>query len=338
MNAEADDMAGNGAPELDGLRQKVVRMVRRLKPGVHDVRLKVAGTRVDARLKVVESSQTLIANFHGAYSGGARKPPLFGGFFKEIPEAHQISMADPSILARPGSRIAWYAGHEGFDTQAVLLEVLRGVIIGLAAPRMVMVGASGGGFAALYFGHCLERSITVAINPQTCILAYSPRLVEEYRRTCWPSLDDNAQLEQVTRTSLVDLYGAGFRNSVIYVQSMGDRTHSHIHMMPFAGAAGATEGGRNLLLHSDFNGEIGHVFSRELLTDWVRAAVASPTRTAADLLATWHRLRQGSTGIPQPPLVTEASQGPGGAGSHGFSAGDLALAERLRNWREPSQG
>lgn len=333
---QADGAGAGKANELVALRRSVVRAVRQMAPGIHDLRLKFEGTRVDARLKIVPNAKTLIANFHGAYNGGSRKPPLFGGFFREVPDAHQISLADPSILARPGSRIAWYAGHEGFDTQAVLFEVLRGVILARSTPRVVLVGASGGGFAALYFGHCLPRSITVAINPQTDILAYSPRLVEEYRRICWPSLTDNRQLKDVTRTSLADLYREGFSNSVIYVQSMGDRVHSHRHMMPFAGAAAATRAGRNVVLHSDFAGQMGHVFSPDMFIDWVRAAALSPTKDATDLLTTWHQLRDaGGRAAPQEKGKAGERGNPARTRApDGFAPDDLALAERLRSWRD----
>lgn len=332
-------MSDRSDKELNDLKQRVVRQVRRLNPGTHDLRLHHAGTRLDARIKVVAQPEgqtpALVANFHGAYTGGRRKPPLFGGFFSEVPGAHQISLADPSVLARPGTRIAWYAGHAGFDTQAAMLALLKGAIIGLGANRQVLVGASGGGFAALCFSHCLPRSVAVVANPQTDILAYSPRLVEEYRKSCWPALAENEQLRAVTRTSMVELYGTGFTNSVVYIQSMGDRTHSQLHMMPFAGATAAQKGARNLLIHSDFDGVAGHVLSREALGQWVRAAVSSSSLQAADLLETWHGLRSETASIASAPAPDKApsTDSHAAASAASFVSDDLALAARLKDWR-----
>jgi hypothetical protein len=78
--------------------------------------------------------------------------------------------------------------------------------------------------------------------------------VAAYRQACWPDLADNAELDGVTMADCNALYGAGFRNLVVYIQSLGDKHHRRAHMLPFAAAIAGLAQADRVLFHSDFTG------------------------------------------------------------------------------------
>ncbi|WP_225205320.1 hypothetical protein [Novosphingobium huizhouense] len=379
------------------LHREVYRTFGRLRPRFHRLSFEAPGGKVDLRVKLVEGATRLVVNFHGALDREKRDLPVFVNGVPGIADAHQISVADPtmSLLDKP-FRISWYAGHEGFDAQGVIGTILNAAARALKAQRTVYFGNSGGGFAALYFSWLHRGSIAVVGNPQTDIAAHFPTPVADYLRYCWPSLSGADELPRVIRSNLAALYREGFPNTVIYIQSLGDRMHYQNHMLPFAAAVAGTPDARRFLLHSDFGGTLGHVASPQDCTDWVGAACNAPTKDPTDILTTLHALRsarsanpllaglmrrkpalpvapaprRGATAkaapdraerpaavaagaapaaAPQPPAPsTEAASAAMAAAAapppartadpRGFAAEDLAIAERLRAWREANAG
>src|SRR5690606_37414963 len=126
-----------------------------------------------------------------------------------------------------------YAGnlHQP-DLQDTILRAIRRCIEALTPERVVFFGASGGGFAALYFSSLVADSLAVVMNPQTDIAAYLPGPVKVWRETCWDGADLTALPGTVT-TDLVQHYSArSMQNHVAYLQN---RTDSHVdaHMRPW---------------------------------------------------------------------------------------------------------
>lgn len=131
----------------------------------------------------------------------------------------------------------------------------------------------------------------VTANPQVRIANYSQRLVELYRERYWPEVTDNESLDGVTCADLIPLYEHGHENTIIYVQSMGDRVHFMRHFLPFSGALHRAQGEDRFILQSDFSGELGHFIDADLCLSWVKAACASSSRQPDELLKTWHTTR-----------------------------------------------
>src|SRR5262245_11817289 len=91
--------------------------------------------------------------FAGAVDRARGVLPQFGGHLlgATVP-ATVIGIADPSLERGPRLSTAWYAGHEGFETQRTLPGLLERVVQACRAERVIFLGASAGGFAALYYG------------------------------------------------------------------------------------------------------------------------------------------------------------------------------------------
>ncbi|KPF53380.1 hypothetical protein IP65_13355 [Novosphingobium sp. AAP1] len=279
------------------------------------------------RVRLVPQATRMVVSLHGAADPARRHRGVFNGFNPDLADCIQVSVSDPSLQVPGDFAIAWYAGHQGFDTPALLARAFAEMAKAWGIERTIFFGTSGGGFAALAQSHAMPGSIAVVGNPQTRIARYHAPLVSAYRAACWPALASNAALDGVIMADCTALYGAGFRNLVVYIQSLGDRHHRRAHMLPFAAAiAGLTEADR-VLFHSDFHGVHGHSLPRDAYADWLRAAVISPTATPADLLDTWHALRQ----RPAPPTVPGGGK-PAKAKPGQVDAAAQAASTRLEAW------
>lgn len=316
------------------LQHQIRSTVADLPPGVHELSLTAQGLPIQLKLRIEEGATALLTHFHGAVNREIRKVPQFPSWTPGIGKAHQISIPDPSmsLLDRPFN-IAWYAGHEGFDTQAILRAIFAAMTESLGVERTIYFGNSGGGFAALYYSHCDPGSFAVVGNPQTDILAHHDAPVSRYLAQCWPSLMSSRDIATATCSSLPALYRQGFENTVIYVQSLGDRFHYVRHMLPFVQAiAGQPNAGR-LLMQCDFNGRLGHAAEPRHYLDWMKAIISSPTTDVGEILKTLHSAR--GSAAPAPPAAPRRAGklASDAASPTPFDNDDIAMAERLRKWR-----
>ena len=196
--------------------------------------------------------------------------------------------------------------------------------------------------------------------------------VGDYMRYCWPSLKGVEDLAGVNRSDLTSLYSEGFSNTVIYIQSLGDRMHYQNHMLPFAAAVSKSPDARRFLLHSDFAGTLGHVTNPRDCADWVAAVCKAKTKEPTEILTTLTSLRSARSGssllgpllrrktvakkparrptadtLPTTPpraVMAAADHRPpmpepvprattGERPARSFDSADLAIAARLRAWQ-----
>ena len=340
MDPAMIDARADGPRFLRGVRSKFAS----IRPGDHKFSVAVGPTRVHFSARIVREAKQLLFTFHGAVDRERHKSAPFNGFFPGLHDTHQIAISDPSLAESRDFRVAWFAGHAGFDTQYHVRGALRTIAKALQIERTIYFGTSAGGFAALYFSYFAPRSIALVFNPQTHISSYHGTLVTRYREVCWPALASNEELDGVTCADLAALYGQGFRNTVIYNQSMGDRHHAALHMPRFVGALAGKPFARHFLLHSDYKGVDGHVSDHPAYLEWVNAVVACPSDDPRDLLKTWHAVRSTSapvaqaTGAPAAPPAagTPAAAAPA-ASKATFRPEDLETARRLRAFQEASR-
>ena len=322
---------------------KFLRRVRStfaaLKPGDHTINVPIGNTRIQFRARIVAGSKKVLFTFHGAVNRETTRTTPFNSFFPALTDTHQIAVSDPSLVVSRDFRVGWFAGHAGFDTQFHLRGALRTIASALDVDRTIFFGSSAGGFAALYFSYFTPRSIAIVFNPQTSILNYHSQHISPYRNACWPETTCNEDLMKVTCADVTKLYAQGFRNTVVYCQSMGDWHHASRHMLPFVAAIAGQTQARRLLLHSDYKGQEGHVSDYESFRDWALAASSSPSDDPRDLLNVWHVIRsRPSASAEATGMAIPASDAPGAAPvRRAFRAEDIETARRLRAFQEASR-
>jgi pimeloyl-ACP methyl ester carboxylesterase len=232
-------------------------------------------------------SPVVIFVFAGAVDRARRALPQFGGhLLRTAVPATVIGIADPSLGRGPKLSTAWYAGHEGFETQRILPELLGRVAAACGAERVIFLGASAGGFAALYYAWRYPGSVAVVINAQTDIERHYVRLRSAYRAVCWPGLGKEERLSGAIATSVVGCYAGRFDNTVVYLQNASDAMHVRNHFAPFLAAIDEQKHGR-LLARLAYWGREGHKPppTREWFA-WLTAAIEAPSASAEDILRT----------------------------------------------------
>ncbi|MFE1083464.1 hypothetical protein [Brevibacterium sediminis] len=176
---------------------------------------------------------TTVVFFHAAITKAVRRYPVFSGStFSEDIAANRLFISDPSLYVDSRIKLGWYAGS---SRQPKLQDALTEIISRFDDPdhRLVFFGASGGGFASLYYATHFPGSIAVPVNPQTTIRNYVPVIVNRYLTCAWDGLPVD---ELPVCTDVIELYRRPVANSVIYVQNSGDSGHMDQHYSPFMNA------------------------------------------------------------------------------------------------------
>jgi len=263
------------------------------------------GGELPVSVRLRESS-SLVFTFSGAVDRDTHTLPRFAalGLDDHVP-ASIIGISDPSLARSDEMKLAWYAGHEGFELQQILPQLLQHIIESLGATRVAFVGSSGGGFAALYYSWQVPGSIAVVSNPQTNLNRYNRGLLENYRAACWPSLGQHAQLEEKIAIDLGPLYAKRCVNTMIYLQVASDFYHIRRHFAPFVATLPGKYADRLIVRMANW-GRRGHIpVPATIWIPWVNAALTAPETTAASIEKTW--AEQNPLAIPPLKSLPRAS-------------------------------
>lgn len=195
------------------------------------------GLPMDILIDPVAGATTTIVSFHPAVTNTNVTRPYFVGttVFSGI-NANKVYFSDPSLELSDDLTLAWFAGNSSQpETQQAIVQVLQHVLDGLRAPHAILYGASGGGFAALYYSSQLPTSMAIAVNPQTDILKYYDHHILRYTKPAWNMHSISkakASLPLRIRSNVIDVYSGGAENSVLYLQNARDEHHVNEHMQP----------------------------------------------------------------------------------------------------------
>jgi len=171
-------------------------------------------------------ARTTVVFFHAALGAAVTSTPVFSGrgITADI-DANIICVSDPSLHL--GLELAWFAGNSAQPLQWDLGNVLRHALTAVpSGQHIVFFGASGGGFAAMFYSHQFPASVAIAVNPQTDINAYTPHFVREYAQAAWDVEDIGCAPIQ---SNLADVNARGFPNSVALIQNVQDGHHRDRH-------------------------------------------------------------------------------------------------------------
>ncbi len=271
------------------------------------------------------TGDVLVVIFHGAMDRATRTIPRFQSFIPETGSAHQLSIADETLSVSDDLAAAWYAGSEDFAFQSILPDLLKAFAKRIGTPRRIYVGGSSGGYAALYYSWADENSLCVAVNPQTKIEDYIPRVKKKYFDRAWPNATSLDEIKQQCEIDLSTLYAKSFDNTVIYVQSTGDMRHFSSQMPPFLTAA--LQKPEKFILQCSYWGIPNHSLSvpPAFYYNWVKAAILSPTWDRQKLLDTYYTLTTQS----QPAAASQPAGKPKPA--HSYDPQDIERANFLRD-------
>lgn len=234
------------------------------------VTVRVGDTSLDAVVDVhAGGSDTAFVSFSAALSVSEWTVPYFVGttLAGDLP-VHRVMLSDPGLDTPGTPRLAWYAGTQQVSG-SLIAEFLTWIVESLHVSRVVLFGASGGGFAALNYARYFPGSSVVAVNPQTNLLRYYPESWMKYAESAFGAKTPNAAAEVIRERTVYDLcavYSNCADTSVLYVQNETDAFHIVEHMHPFLG-----------LCSSD-------VEVRVLMGDWGTGHVAPPREELQEIV------------------------------------------------------
>ena len=249
---------------------------------------------------------TTVVVFHTALSPQMTTVPVFSGL--EITaglDTNLVCVSDPSLSRDDTLKLAWFAGNQDQPLQRDLPTILRHILASQGAEHVVFFGASGGGFAALYYSHFFPGSLALPMNPQIIVKDYDDDAALAYATACFGA----ATLEQA-RAVLADrvtgdvrhLYRGGFTNTVGYVQNLMDTHHLYRQLAHFLGAVPTSP--RMNLLVEDWGR--GHIPPPRELTRTVLRSVVDAEGDWTGALA-----RLGFESAPAPSWPVDSARGPG---------------------------
>jgi len=234
-----------------------------LTDGLHVV-ADVSGLPVEILIQGVEAESNGIALpvfFTGAVDKRSEKTgPFFSGrTLAEMADCGFVAVSDPTLSVDGSLGLAWYAGSRHQDAQRKITDLLA-KISECFSRELLLIGGSGGGFAALYFGYQLGEKCSVVVwNPQTDIFKYSPSASKAYFESAFgPDILSALQAprwEEPTKKFLTDFPityelmslaedGTPPRRMLIF-QNASDWHVGH-HFAPFVSAAGFKHMGRGI--------------------------------------------------------------------------------------------
>ncbi|MDK1329072.1 D-glucuronyl C5-epimerase family protein [Arthrobacter sp. zg-Y1143] len=193
-------------------------------------------------LFIPNDSDTLIVAFHGALVRNDVELPRFEwlGTLRERPE-NLLFVADTTLSLSDKLTLGWYIGTAEDDLTQKIARYIRHVQAVRGIKRTILLGSSGGGYAALALATLLEDSCAVAFSPQTNVFDFTQGHTDNLIKYVFPQYSNADELMKrwPERFSLIERYKVSPSPSrFIYFQNLGDIEHNLKHKRPFAESLG----------------------------------------------------------------------------------------------------
>lgn len=171
--------------------------------------------------------------FSAAVGRSVTTLPVFNGMkVTNGLNSNVVLISDPTLALDENLKVGWYAGNQH---QPYLQRVLTTIIKSFQGDgRVVLFGASGGGFPALHQNMRLSNATTFLVNPSVDLTvrpAYS-----RYLETAW-GLGLDEELPENVVTDLKPAYSKWVGNQVFYLQNSFDELFCTTQFWPFLRAA-----------------------------------------------------------------------------------------------------
>jgi pimeloyl-ACP methyl ester carboxylesterase len=188
-------------------------------------------------LVIPRDSRTLVVALHGALNREVYTLPRFEWRTTLEPRNESLLfLADTALQASSDLKLAWYTGSASDDLTARYAALVRSVAVQCGADQIVLLGFSGGGFAALALAPLLAGSVALAFSPQVSIGNYYRVFADAYAEALFPQLGsfDEAEAAYGHRLNLLESYkDPDMNTNFVYVQNSGDAHHVSHHYRPF---------------------------------------------------------------------------------------------------------
>jgi hypothetical protein len=191
------------------------------------------------------------------FSAAVQRARVTGPVFSGRTLATQLGLplaavADPQLAVDPDLNLAWYAGSAAMPRLSRRIAALIDHLAAIAGAQLMLIGGSGGGFAALaVLDHLRSPASAYVWNPQTSITRYYPRSWRQYARSALPQLS-RAVVEPTADLAAAALSAADIEHDltarprygghlIVYLQNCSDAFHADNHLRQYAAVNGLAD-------------------------------------------------------------------------------------------------
>lgn len=194
-------------------------------------------------MELIDEGKPLLICFNAAVPKREfREYPFFSGLqISDELKCPLIALADPSLQLSYNLSLAWYLGNSGsMGLQRSISDFVKKISGAVDIPP-VLIGGSGGGFAALAT-KAVDPAVgcnAVVWNPQVSVTGYYQTFVRRYVDTCFSDflLDSpDRQVDFFEENKMVHdlcLVGSDFNGRIIYFQNKSDEMHLRKHCLRY---------------------------------------------------------------------------------------------------------
>lgn len=209
--------------------------------GAHAIWL--GGLYLDLLVEDRGARATLVV-FHGAVNERQPTLPVFQG--KAVAQAaglNLITVSDPS-LAMGDVDLAWFLGNRWIGPlRPLLVPVIKHVLAAMGSQETILLGGSGGGYAAIRFAHDFPDSLVLALNPRLNLGVRPRAQVDQYLRACHKVTGPTAS-SRIRREFVPDMAIEGpYEELAFYLliwQNTGDAIYMEHQLSPVLQRAGVS--------------------------------------------------------------------------------------------------
>lgn len=268
--------------------------------GAHSI--ECGGQALDMLVVDRRSPITLVA-FHGAIPRTVSTYPRFDGQgIAKAASVNLVGVADPSIAM--GVSLGWHLGNKDIGPlKPILSPLIRHVVESLETQRTILIGGSGGGFAAAHFAHDFPGSMAFLFNPRLSLNRLPRGSIRSYLKICHglegiekvPSDSEREYLRPYGPTDIAEISHGRLNHSLLLYQNIEDENFLQTQFLPFVSKV---HNDSRIWARLSHDGE-GHVYiprqnvqeilgafseNAELDNAISAAGFASPLETLADAL------------------------------------------------------
>lgn len=194
---------------------------------------------------------TLRVVFHGAVRAGIDQYPRFDRVTTILRTNDSfLSIADPTLVLDSEMTLGWYIGNHEWSPDETIISLIREAMFVSGATNLILVGGSGGGFAALKYSRFFPNSLAFVFSPQTDVARYRGGSFPRLLKSGFQGMsEEDVKSTYPGRFDILEGYGHQVENKVYYYQNLTDPAHITDHYLPFLkqvgidGAMGDDAGG-----------------------------------------------------------------------------------------------
>lgn len=223
--------------------------------------------------------EILVVYFHGATDRTRIHMPRYERLrsFAKLNLGPRMFFSDPGLDLDSRMILSWYVGTEEVELPLVMARMILTYANVRQVNKVLLVGNSGGGFAALQVAAHLEGTRVLVFHPQISIDRYVPRLAKAAHWASFGRGTVGDVKEFSHRMDVIKSYERfDFDQHVHYVQNVGDAHHVEAHFVPFREAFGRSRNSDMLKVELPDFGPGHRLPPPDQYLEYVRSTVAAP--------------------------------------------------------------